>query len=95
MTRGEAATIIKRIRYYMEGGEGWTDAEFTAMDMTIEALRSEQRVGKWIPAFDGKFTGGAYWFKCSECQHIVAGGYQSGNFFCENCGAKMSGGEQE
>lgn len=40
MTNSEAAKCIEHIRFYMEGGECWTDAEFEAMDMAIEALRS-------------------------------------------------------
>ena len=61
----------------------------------MPTIDPERKKGKWIPAFDGKFRGGAYWFNCSECGHIVAGGLQSGNFFCENCGADMREGEQE
>ena len=40
MTNKEAATIVERIRYYMEGGECWAPTEFEAMDMAIEALGS-------------------------------------------------------
>ena len=40
MTNSEAAKCVEYIRFYMEGGECWTDAEFEAMDMAIEALRS-------------------------------------------------------
>lgn len=40
MTNSEAAKCLEHIRFYMEGGECWTDAEFEAMDMAIEALRS-------------------------------------------------------
>lgn len=40
MTNSEAAKYIEHIRFYMVGGECWTDAEFEAMDMAIEALRS-------------------------------------------------------
>ena len=40
MTNSEAAKCLEYIRFYMEGGECWTDAEFEAMDMAIEALRS-------------------------------------------------------
>ena len=49
------------------------------------------RRGHWIPKFDGKFCGGAYWYDCSECGHTVAGGILSGNNFCRNCGADMRG----
>ena len=40
MTNREAAAIVERIRYYMEGGECWSPTEFKAMDMAIEALGS-------------------------------------------------------
>ena len=53
------------------------------------------RHGRWIPKFDGKFQGGAYWFDCSECGHTVAGGNLSGKHFCENCGARMDGEQDE
>ena len=43
MTNKEAAAIVERIRYYMEGGECWTPTEFKAMDMAIEALMSRDR----------------------------------------------------
>lgn len=43
MTNEEAAKYIECIRSYMVGGECWMDAEFEAMDMAIEALRSVQR----------------------------------------------------
>lgn len=49
------------------------------------------RHGHWIPKFNGKFSGGAYWYDCSECGHTVAGGILSGNKFCKNCGADMRG----
>ena len=61
----------------------------------IKRLPSEDvvpvRHGRWIPKFDGKFQGGAYWFDCSECGHTVTGGNLSGKHFCENCGARMDG----
>ena len=52
------------------------------------------RHGRWMPKFSGAFRGGAYWFDCSECGHTVTGGNLSGKHFCENCGARM-GGEQD
>ena len=52
----------------------------------------KRKKGEWIPVFDGKFHGGAYWFKCSECSRVVLrnGGWN----FCPKCGAKMNGGNQ-
>lgn len=40
VTNEEAAKCIEHIRFYMIGGECWTDADFKAMDMAIEALQS-------------------------------------------------------
>lgn len=41
MTNKEAATIVERIRYYMEGGECCEPTEFEAMDMAIESLNRQ------------------------------------------------------
>lgn len=41
MTNKEAAAIVERIRYYMEGGECWTPTEFKAMDMAIGSLNRQ------------------------------------------------------
>lgn len=61
---------------------GWLDDA-----PTVDAV--PVRHGRWIPKFNGKFKGGAYWYECSECRHTVPGGLQSGKIFCENCGADM------
>ena len=53
---------------------------------TIEA---ERREGLWIPAFNGQFKGGAYWFYCSECKRIVPEVRNGGWNFCPECGAEM------
>lgn len=56
----------------------------------------ERKTGKWIPAFDGKFRGGAYWFNCSKCGHMVVGVMSIKRFnYCPSCGLKMEGVEQE
>ena len=49
----------------------------------------ERKRGEWIPEFDGKFTGGAYWFSCSKCKRIVPEVRNGGWNFCPNCGADM------
>lgn len=63
------------------------DGKVSAMQLIDEqpAIVLPQK-GYWIPAFDGKCTGGTYWFVCSHCGHIVSGGLQSGKYFCEKCG---------
>lgn len=53
---------------------------------TIEPQRKK---GEWIPEFNGKFTGGAYWFSCSKCKRIVPEVRNGGWNFCPNCGADM------
>ena len=62
--------------------------------VTLKALPSAERYGRWIPDFGGKFKGGAYWFRCSMCGRIVPNvrnGYMN---YCPNCGAKMEGAEE-
>lgn len=64
----------------------WLNAD--AQDMPTEP---ERKNGEWIPEFDGKFTGGAYWFLCSKCKRIVPEVRNGGWNFCPNCGADMRG----
>ena len=56
-----------------------------------ERAKSERKTGKWIPAYDGRYLGGAYWFNCSECDRIVPGGTQSGYNYCPRCGSHNGG----
>ena len=70
--------------------------EFKNITFDVETIRdaadnvfAKRKKGSWIPCNNGKFTGGAYWFSCSKCGHIVPGGLQSGKIFCEACGADM------
>ena len=65
------------------------------MIQNFPTIEPERKKGKWIPCNNGKFTGGAYWFSCSKCGHIVPGGLQSEKFFCEVCGADMRGEQNE
>lgn len=60
-----------------------------------DAPTIERKTEKWIPMFDGKFHGGAYWFQCSKCSRVVPDVRNGGWNFCPKCGAKMDGGEQE
>ena len=61
----------------------------------IPPITPKPRTGEWIPMFDGKFHGGAYWFKCSECSRVVPDVRNGGWNFCPECGAKMNGGKEE
>ena len=53
------------------------------------SAKSERKKGKWIPLFDGRFTGGAYWFHCSKCERVVPDVRNGGWNFCPECGADM------
>lgn len=59
----------------------------------IPSAEPERKKGEWIPEFNGKFTGGAYWFSCSKCRRIVPEVRNGGWDFCPNCGCRMTGGE--
>lgn len=55
----------------------------------VQTAHPEHKKGEWVPEFDGKFTGGAYWFSCSKCKRIVPDVRNGGWNYCPNCGAKM------
>jgi len=61
----------------------------------LSSAQPERKKGEWIPAFDGKFTGGAYWLSCSNCKRIVPDVRNGGWNYCPNCGADMRGGQNE
>jgi hypothetical protein len=65
--------------------------DFTDGLKALPSARHERKKGEWIPAFDGKFTGGAYWFSCSKCKRIVPEVRNGGWNFCPQCGADMRG----
>ncbi len=76
------------------------DMIYTRMDFcswldTAPTIEPERKKGEWIPAFDGKFTGGAYWFSCSKCNRIVTEVRNGGWNFCPQCGADMRGENDE
>lgn len=48
-----------------------------------------ERRGRWIPDFNGKFKGGAYWFRCSRCGRTVPDVRNGGWDYCPSCGADM------
>lgn len=73
-----------------------TEEEAYERGYTAGQMAGLRKTGKWIPAFDGKFRGGAYWFNCSKCGHMVAGVMSIKRFnYCPNCGLKMEGAEPE
>lgn len=55
----------------------------------------QRKKERWVPEFNGRFTGGAYWFSCSKCKRIVPDVRNGGWNYCPQCGARMDGGEQD
>ena len=106
--RAGAQTTIQSVakRYtmtYAAHGNGkvvWSDTLIRLTD-AMDALRDmpsaqpERKKGEWIPEFNGKFTGGAYWFSCSKCKRIVPEVRNGGWNFCPQCGADMREGNNE
>ena len=59
--------------------------------LNLPSADPEREKGEWIPEFDGRFTGGAYWFSCSKCKRIVPEVRNGGWNYCPNCGSDMQG----
>lgn len=76
MTNSEAAKCLEYIRFYMEGGECWTDAEFEAMDMAIKALRSATDIN--VATKETEII------HCRDCKHWE-GEYINGFWYFEEC----------
>ena len=55
----------------------------------LPSVTPKRKTGQWIPSFNGRFTGGAYWFHCSKCERIVPDVRNGGWNFCPNCGERM------
>ena len=77
----------------------WSDPEQALVHITgiwaeidnATTIEPERKTGEWIPSFNGRFTGGAYWFHCSKCERIVPDVRNGGWNFCPNCGSKNGG----
>ena len=70
----------------------WFDGMAQAQSIleNLPSAQPERKTGEWIPSFNGRFTGGAYWFHCSKCERIVPDVRNGGWSFCPNCGANMT-----
>lgn len=74
MTNKDAKKCVEHIRYHMEGGECWTDAEFEAMDMAITALGAIEQI-QWErdtaikQLNDLGYQFGEEVVKCCNCTH--------------------------
>ena len=80
MTREEAIKNIKKHCYFAN----LIPQAKEALDIAIEALEQEPKIGYWIRVDETKV-------KCSECEviHLIAQ-YPIGEIkFCPNCGTKM------
>lgn len=87
MSREEAIEELQILKYLIR----MYAEPCKALDMAIEALKgdvSDTNVGEWIPMYNGKFTGGAYWFSCSTCKRVVPD-VQNGDWeYCPGCGKR-------
>jgi hypothetical protein len=95
ISRAAAIDILYAYQVMVENGE---ENPYAWARLRMSELPSAQPVrkkGEWIPAFDGKFTGGAYWFSCSKCKRIVPEVRNGGWNFCPQCGADMREGNNE
>ena len=78
------ALKARMLEYY---ADSWNLHE-EIMDFFDNSPTIEKRKkGKWNPEFNGAFTGGAYWFSCSECGRIVPDVRNGGWEFCPKCGS--------
>ena len=75
-------TIQEAIKWtaYVQQSEPWQDRVIEALDIAIEALKSDRPRGEWEKATE------SIW-KCSLCNAIM---FTDSNY-CPNCGAKMNG----
>ena len=81
--------------YFKDINHAYNDcSRYDSLERMLDELQTaqqERKKGKWIPEFNGMFKGGAYWFKCSECERIVPEVRNGGWNYCPNCGAEMEG----
>lgn len=92
VNRDEVIADFQRFKESFETKGDYNEGFVDGLDYCISfvsTLPSAVRNGEWVPLFGGIYTSGAYWFECSECKTIVAGGLQSRNLYCKGCGAKM------
>jgi len=88
--KGQASKRYKLGEFWELNGE-----EIREALASVPSAQPEWKKWTWTPAFNGKFTGGAYWFNCSKCGRIVPEVRNGGWNFCPNCGADMRGDEQD
>ena len=91
----DADATIKEIKARNPDDVSYEDAWAITCIEHAPTIEPERKKGKWIPSFNGRFTGGAYWFHCSKCERIVPDVRNGGWYFCPNCGARMEEGEAE
>ena len=98
----EAEKVIAELEWFrstlINGGKvpEYYEAQSGILTKAIKLLEQPERnKGEWIPEFNGKFTGGVYWFSCSKCKRIVPEVRNGGWNFCPSCGADMRGKQDE
>lgn len=67
---------------------GYSDRfhEFTEKCLQLPSVTTQPKRGKWIDTGSGQ--------ECDQC-HEIQYGYDSGRYYCPNCGARMHGGGEE
>lgn len=84
--------MLSAAMVYGRSEEGMTARkEIERAILNLPAAQPERKTGRWISEFNGRYTGGAYWFGCSECGKVVPDVRNGGWNFCPNCGADMRG----
>lgn len=58
-------------------------------ELGLPSAQPQRTKERWAPMFNGRFTGGAYWFSCSGCKRIVPDVRNGGWNYCPACGADM------
>lgn len=89
----DVLTAISSIKVDTGRSEEWAVTVRAAGQAIAQMPTIEPKRGEWVPEFDGKFTGGAYWFSCSKCKRIVPEVRNGGWNYCPNCGARMENGD--
>ncbi len=79
MSDVDTLKLIGQLRFIRDY-ECKTDDEVKTVNEAIKRLSAKRKTGWWIDTGSGQ--------ECSEC-HEIQYGYDSGRFYCQNCGAKM------
>ena len=97
MTDKEAINLLSQMFLVQ-----FTEEEFEALGMAIDALNNKRKTGHWIdengnkvPLHKDGYPLGSCW--CNQCNEWLVGSdeFATKGYFCPNCGAIMKGGDLE